>query len=79
MGYLVWCQGAGEDYFNYVMLAASGDNGHTWSDEKLVTDPDGDGPVRAFDPQLWLDPDGRLWACWAQAIGHEGTIAGDGL
>jgi predicted neuraminidase len=32
--------------------------------------------VRAFDPQLWMDPDGRLWAFWAQAIGHEGTIAG---
>jgi predicted neuraminidase len=58
------------------MLATSGDGGHTWSEEKLVIDPDGDGPVRAFDPQLWLDPVGRLWAFWAQTIGHEGTIAG---
>jgi predicted neuraminidase len=60
----IWYGGQGmrEDRFNYVMLA--------------TIDPDGDGPVRAFDPQLWMDPDGRLWAFWAQAIGHEGTIAG---
>ncbi len=69
-------QGTREDHFNYVMLATSGDNGHTWSEEELVIDPDGDGPVRAFDPQVWVDPDGCLWAFWAQAIGHEGTIAG---
>ena len=74
----IWYGGRGtrEDHFNYVMLATSGDSGHTWSKEKLVIDPDADGPVRAFDPQLWLDPDGRLWAFWAQTIGHEGTTAG---
>ena len=53
-------RGAGEDEFNYVMLATSGDDGRTWSKETLVIDPDGDGPVRAFDPELWIDPDGRL-------------------
>jgi predicted neuraminidase len=58
------------------MLATSGDGGYTWSEERLIIDPDGDGPVRAFDPQVWVDPDGRLWAFWAQAIGHDGTIAG---
>lgn len=69
-------KGPGEDRFNYVMLATSGDDGRSWSKEALVIDPDGDGPVRAFDPQMWIDPDGRLWAFWAQAIGHDGTVAG---
>jgi hypothetical protein len=32
----------------------------------LVIDPDGEGPVRAFDPCLWLDPDNRLWFFWSQ-------------
>lgn len=65
-----------EDHNNYVALVTSGDDGHTWSAEKLIVDPDGEGPVRAFDPQLWLDPDGTLWAFWAQAIGHDGTVGG---
>ena len=74
----IWYGGKGtrEDHFNYVMLATSGDDGRNWSEEKLVIDPDGDGPVRAFDPQVWVDPDGCLWAFWTQALGHEGTIAG---
>lgn len=66
----------GEDQNNYVILATSGDEGRSWSDEAVIIDPDGDGPVRAFDPQLWLDPDGRLWAFWAQAVGHSATIGG---
>ena len=74
----IWYGGKGstEDHFNYVMLATSGDDGRSWSNETLVIDPDGDGPVRAFDPELWMAPDGRLWVFWAQAIGHDGTIAG---
>jgi predicted neuraminidase len=66
----------GEDQNNYVVAVTSGDDGRTWSDTVLVIDPDGKGPVRAFDPQAWLDPDGRLWLFWAQAIGHDGTVAG---
>ena len=58
--------GVTEDRHNYVMLATSGDDGTTWSGLKLVIDPDGEGPVRAFDPCLWIDPDGRLWLFWAQ-------------
>lgn len=63
----VWYGGItpGEDHNNAVMLAASTDNGRTWR-EKLVIDPDGDGPVRAFDPEIWLDPNGKLWLFWAQ-------------
>jgi hypothetical protein len=65
----------GEDANNYVVVATSGDSGKTWT-ETHVIDPDGDGPVRAFDPELWLDPDGRLWSFWAQAIDKEGTVFG---
>lgn len=37
---------------------------------------DEDGPVRAFDPELWIDPSGRLWWFWAQSVGHDGKVAG---
>lgn len=55
----------GEDQNNYVVLSTSGDGGATWN-EVLVVDPDGGGPVRSFDPELWLAPDGRLFYSWAQ-------------
>jgi|UniRef100_UPI0037843C15 hypothetical protein len=58
--------GLGEDQHNFVMLATSGDDGLSWSKLKLVIDPDGSGPVRAFDPCLWHDPQGRLWLFWSQ-------------
>ena len=58
--------GTGEDHLNYMMLVTSGDDGETWSDPKLVIDPDGDGPTRAFDPCLWCDAQERLWLFWAQ-------------
>ncbi|MFW5693204.1 MAG: sialidase family protein, partial [Thermoguttaceae bacterium] len=59
--------GVTEDRHNYIMLVTSGDDGKTWSDLKMVIDPDGPGPVRAFDPCLWIDPDGKLWLFWCQA------------
>ncbi len=63
----VWYGGGpGEGPYNYCMLVTSGDDGKTWSDLKLVIDPPHD--VRAFDPCLWHDPEGRLWLFWAQ--GH---------
>lgn len=70
--YAVWYGGKtpGEDHNNYVILAVSQDGGRTWSDEILVIDPDGEGPVRAFDPEIWLAPDGQLWLFWAQGIKH---------
>jgi len=58
--------GVTEDRHNYVMVSTSSDDGRTWSGLKLVIDPDGAGPVRAFDPCLWHDPTGRLWLFWAQ-------------
>ncbi|MEN6306878.1 MAG: sialidase family protein [Anaerohalosphaeraceae bacterium] len=54
-----------EDHNNYVVLSTSGDDGKTWK-EVLMVDPDGEGPIRAFDSQLWLSPDNRLWLFWTQ-------------
>lgn len=61
---------SGEDANNYVVLASSKDQGVTWK-EILVIDPDEKGPVRAYDPEIWIDPTGKLWLFWAQTIGLE--------
>lgn len=65
----VWYAGItpGEDANNYVVVATSGDDGKTW-EEVLAIDPDGSGPVRAFDPEVWVDPNGQLWIFWAQHV-----------
>lgn len=55
----------GEGPGNYVVLVTSGDGGTTWSPPRVVIDPP--GPVRAYDPCLWHDPQGRLWLFWAQS------------
>lgn len=65
----------GEDHNNYVVISSSGDSGKTWMENQII-DPDAEGPLRAYDPELWIDPEGRLWSFWAQTIGHDGTIAG---
>ncbi|MCB1124679.1 MAG: glycoside hydrolase, partial [Verrucomicrobiae bacterium] len=65
----------GEDENNYVVLSTSGDNGRSWQ-EVLVVDPDEAGPVRAYDPEVWMAPDGKLRLFWTQAIEHDGSIAG---
>ncbi|MDA0809160.1 MAG: serine hydrolase [Planctomycetota bacterium] len=65
----------GEDHNNYVAVTTSGDGGKSWR-EVLVIDPDGPGPIRTFDPELWVDPTGRLWVFWAQSQGHDGSVAG---
>lgn len=44
----------------YVVVSTSGDGGKTWK-EVLAIDPDGAGPLKAYDPHPWIDPDGRLW------------------
>jgi len=82
----VWYAGPtpGEDLNNYIVVATSADQGSTWC-EVLIIDPDGPGPVRAYDPQIWVDPHGRLWIFWAQAAAQDegtwslvkrGTLAG---
>src|SRR5690606_23194204 len=61
----------GEDANNYVVLAASTDQGRSW-EEILVVDPDEGGEVRAFDPEIWIDPDQKVWLFWSQAPKLEG-------
>ncbi len=77
----VWYGGKtpGEDHNNYVVLAVSTDRGRSWSEEKLVIDPDGEGPVRAFDPEIWLAPDGQLWLFWAQGVDNPTKIGPCGV
>ena len=65
----------GEDANNYVVVACRDHDGEAWRD-LLVIDPDGEGPLRAFDPELWLAPTGRLYVFWAQSEGHDGSVAG---
>jgi len=66
---------AGEDANNYVVVATSADSGQTWK-EVFVIDPDGEGPVRAYDPEIWIDPNDKLHFFWAQNIGHTGGQTG---
>lgn len=73
----VWYSGItpGEDHNNYVVVATSSDKGQTWT-EVLIIDPDNEGPVRAFDPEIWIDPNERLFVFWAQATVVSGGTRG---
>jgi len=59
---------------NYVVLATSADDGETWSDIKAVIAPEGD--VRAYDSNVWIDPQGKLWWFYAQSYLHWDGRAG---
>lgn len=54
----------GEDANNYVVLSTSADGGATWT-EVLTVDPDAGDPIRSFDPEVWVSPDGRLLFSWS--------------
>lgn len=56
--------GLQEDNDTYVLLVTSDDDGQTWSDPVAIIDPP--GMIRAWDPNLWHDPTGRLWWTWTQ-------------
>jgi len=61
----IWYSGwTGEGPGNYVVIATSMDDGVSWLDPAVViqTPPS----CRAFDPVLWICPDGRLWVFWSQ-------------
>jgi hypothetical protein len=55
---------------SYTVLSTSGDGGKTWK-EVLAIDPDGPGPLKAYDPRPWIDPDGKLWMIWHHASVRE--------
>ena len=59
-----------EDQNNYVVLATSEDDGATWR-ELWVADPDGWGPRRPFDSEVWTAPDGSLQWTWTERVGGE--------
>lgn len=57
----------GEDSNNYCTLATSSDGGISWK-EVLVADPDGEGPLRAFDPEVWVSPENILFWTWTERV-----------
>jgi predicted neuraminidase len=59
---------------NYVLLAASGDFGKTWTEPILAVDVP--GPVRTYDPSMWTDPEGNVRLFWAQSFHHWDGRAG---
>lgn len=67
-----------EDKNNYVVLSTSGDGGKTWK-EMLTVDPDGEGPRRTFDPELWIAPDGKLRWTWTDRVMPFDNVATDTL
>lgn len=62
-----------EDETNYVLLASSTDGGETWT-EKYFCDPDGLGPRRTFDPEVWIGPDGKLRWTWTDRLGSKSAM-----
>ncbi len=61
----------------YTVVSTSADGGRTWK-EVLAIDPDGPGPLKAFDPQPWVTPDGKLWIIWHHTgVKHAWTIVAD--
>lgn len=62
---------------NFVCVVVSDDNGKTWVDPFVtIQHPDIAG-MRVFDPNVWLDPLGRLWITWAQS--HDYFDGRDGV
>jgi predicted neuraminidase len=57
--------GHGEGPDNYVIVVCSKDGGKTWSKPLLAIDPPDD--IRAFDPCLWVSPDGKLHLFWSMS------------
>lgn len=61
--------GETEQNGNYIVLAASDHDGASWVDPMaVIRHPDTEG-IRLFDPNVWLDPLGRLWVTWA--VSHD--------
>lgn len=54
---------------NYQVLIRSDDDGHTWSDPKVMILPCRD--VRAMSASIWIDPQDRMWVFWGQSLGQQ--------
>ena len=59
---------------NTVLLSYSDDGGQTFSEPMAIGLPQADG-TRCFDPTLWIDPRGRLWAIFNR--GNQDTAVHD--
>ncbi len=68
--------GLGEGSDNFVLLVSSHDGGRTWSEPVAIVDPP--GKVRAYDPVIWHDPQGRLWWFWSQSDSEQTGKIHDG-
>ena len=69
--------GVNEGPQNFVVLVTSVDGGETWSEPVAVVDPPGN--ERAYDPTLWLGPDGVLRWFWAQTYSSEDGVISNGV
>jgi len=52
---------------NFIAVAVSDDDGSTWLDPAIVIQHPDTEMMRIFDPNVWIDPLGRLWITWAQS------------
>jgi len=75
--------GNGDSPNGFFMLATSDDDGATWSQPRVVIDPQ-DGELngvryerRALVGNLWTDPLGRLWCFFDQSLGYFDGRCGD--
>jgi hypothetical protein len=68
-------QGEGPD--NHVLLFLSDDHGVNWTEAVAVVDHPHPN-VRAFDPVVWLAPDGRFFLFWTQSFSEEENHTFDG-
>lgn len=62
--------GVTEQNGNFVAVIASDDDGETWKDPLIVIEHPDTENVRCYDPNVWLDPLGRLWITWAQSFNY---------
>jgi hypothetical protein len=59
---------------NYTMLSTSADDGRTWSGVRAVIDCP--GLARAGGPNIWVDPQGKLWWFYTQSAFWWDGLAG---
>ncbi len=69
--------GINEGPNNFTVLVTSTDGGKNWSDAVAVIDPPDHN--RAFDPTLWIGPDGILRWFWAQTWSPRDGIISNGV
>lgn len=59
---------------NFVVAIISDDHGQSFFEKQIIVKHPSD-QIRLYDPNLWLDPLGRLWLTWNQGRGfNDGRI-----